>query len=104
MSKGKADSGDAIPDGIEFTLSRPVQAHGEDLSALNFRAPATRDLRTLGNPLIFRDDGSFSFDNDKMAKFMVHLGKVPMSTVDQMAPGDFNAAAMELASAFFSTG
>ena len=73
----------------ELELKKPITAHGETLSVLEFDEPTGKDVRELGYPYQMNQDESVRL-----------LAKVPQSSVDQMSPADLNAAAWLVAGFF----
>lgn len=76
----------------ELELGHPITAHGETLSVLEFNEPTGKDVRELGYPYQMNQDESIKLQAHIIAKYIVRLANVPLSTVDQMSPGDLNAA------------
>lgn len=72
-------------------LSRPVTAYGEEVVAFELREPEGHEVRTVGSPIVFRDDGSYDFNMDRIAKYVVLLStpKLTPSAVDKIAAGDW---------------
>lgn len=87
----------------ELELGHPITAHGETLSVLEFNEPTGKDVRELGYPYQMNQDESIKFQAHIIAKYIVRLANVPLSTVDQMSPGDLNAAGW-LVAGFFLQG
>lgn len=87
----------------ELELKHPVTAHGETISVLEFNEPTGKDVRELGYPYQMNQDESIKLQAHIIAKYIVKLANVPLSTVDQMSPGDFNAAGW-LVAGFFLQG
>ncbi|EMB4692022.1 phage tail assembly protein [Citrobacter farmeri] len=87
----------------EFELGHPITAHGETLSVLEFNEPTGKDVRELGYPYQMNQDESIKLQAHIIAKYIVRLANVPLSTVDQMSPGDLNAAGW-LVAGFFLQG
>lgn len=80
---------------LSFALSRPVQAHGEDVSELSFREPTGSDIIAVGNPVVIdmaSDPPKISHDERKLAAMLARLAEVPPSTIGKMAPQDFVGA------------
>jgi hypothetical protein len=84
----------------KLTLSKPIQAHGAEISELDISEPTGKDVRELGFPYKHYVDGSIQFLADKTAAYLVRLSKIPMSSVDQMSPADINNASMVLSNFF----
>ncbi|HCB3268525.1 TPA: phage tail assembly protein [Citrobacter amalonaticus] len=87
----------------ELELNHPITAHGETLSVLEFNEPTGKDVRELGYPYQMNQDESIKLQAHIIAKYIVRLANVPLSTVDQMSPSDLNAAGW-LVAGFFLQG
>lgn len=90
------------------TLSKAINAHGEELTELNFREPTVKDIRQIGLPqrLMPSTDGdSVAIDvrADIVAQYIARLAAIPMSSVDQLAIADFNVC-MGVVMGFFNGG
>lgn len=72
------------------TLTKPIQAHGEEVLTLTLRDLTAKDIRTLGYPFAFTSAGATP-DAAVIARYAVQLAAIPSSSVDQLAPGDFMA-------------
>ncbi|EGK4138397.1 TPA: phage tail assembly protein [Escherichia coli] len=84
----------------ELELKKPITAHGETLSVLEFDEPTGKDVRELGYPYQMNQDESVRLLAHVVSKYIVRLAKVPQSSVDQMSPADLNAAALLVAGFF----
>lgn len=84
----------------ELELSNPVNAHGETISVLEINEPMGKDVRELGYPYQMNQDESIKLQAHIIAKYIVRLANVPLSTVDQMSPGDLNSAGWLIAGFF----
>ncbi|EAT0589965.1 phage tail assembly protein [Salmonella enterica] len=84
----------------ELELNNPVTAHGETISVLEFNEPTGKDVRELGYPYQMNQDESIKLQAHIIAKYIVRLANVPLSTVDQMKPGDLNSAGWLVAGFF----
>jgi len=87
----------------ELELNKPVTAHGDTSSGLEFTEPTGKDVRELGYPYQMNQDESIKLQAHIIAKYIVKLANVPLSTVDQMSPGDLNSAGW-LVAGFFLQG
>uniref|UniRef100_A0A8H9Z0B0 Phage tail assembly protein n=1 Tax=Pseudomonas tritici TaxID=2745518 RepID=A0A8H9Z0B0_9PSED len=87
----------------ELELKHPVTAHGETVSVLEFNEPTGKDVRELGYPYQMNQDESIKLQAHIIAKYIVKLASVPLSTVDQMSPADLNSAGW-LVAGFFLQG
>ncbi|WP_234096221.1 phage tail assembly protein [Citrobacter portucalensis] len=84
----------------ELELQHPVTAHGETISVLEFNDPTGKDVRELGYPYQMNQDESIKLQAHIIAKYIVRLANVPLSTVDQMKPCDLNSAGWLIAGFF----
>lgn len=77
---------------MKFPLSKPIKAHGEEHTELDLAEPTSKDVRELGYPFSAVPSANGEPDlklfPDIGAKYISRLAKIPMSSVDQMAPGD----------------
>lgn len=83
-----------------LTLAKPITAHNEPISILEFREPTGRDVRELGYPYQLNQDDSITLLAGVTAKYIVRLAGIPMSAVDEMSAADLNVAS-HLVSSFF---
>ena len=67
---------------------------------LEFTAPTGRDVRETGYPYQMNDDGSVKLLSHVVAKYIVRLCGIPLSSVDDMHPVDLNAAGWVVAGFF----
>ncbi|MCW8918908.1 MAG: phage tail assembly protein [Gammaproteobacteria bacterium] len=86
---------------ITVKLSRPIQAHNEELSQLTLREPTGEDVERLGIPATMGADESLSMNGKVICAYIVRLGKIPRTSVQQMAPADITACWTELLPFFF---
>lgn len=70
-------------------LHRPIRAHGEELRELTLREPTGRDLRICGLPYRVTQNEEVVVDGAVMARLVVNLAAIPMSSVDQLSAPDF---------------
>jgi hypothetical protein len=87
------------PPGFSCELSKPIEAHGEQVTVLNFREPTARDLLSIGNPVIFdpiSDPPKVTHDERKMTQMMSALAAVPPSSIQQLTPRDWITCAWGL--------
>ena len=74
-------------------LSKPIKAHGEDLSELTLREPTTKDAMEIGQPfLIIVGDGEtgIRIQQKTVGQWIVRLAGIPMSSVEQLGMEDFS--------------
>lgn len=71
-------------------LTKPITAHGAEVSELTLKEPTTDDIIACGYPLMIAD-GAVLPQAGPVAKYIARLGGVPPSSVKQLSPADFNA-------------
>lgn len=74
-------------------LKRPIKAHGQEVSVLTLREPLTKDIIELGLPtlIVVSDAGpGVEIRTKVVARYISRLADVPPSSVDALAPSDFN--------------
>lgn len=80
---------------ITVPLSKPVTAHGEELSVLTLREPVPEDLMQLGSPMLMipSADGDLGLDvrPKVVAAYISRLAGIPMSSVKALSIADFMA-------------
>ena len=84
---------------FEQKLSKPIQAHGEEIHILRWREPTAGDIERAGNPItvdFFGEKPSLSFNEKKMSGMISVLTQTPPSSVRQLTAGDWNAIAWKL--------
>lgn len=75
------------------TLSKPITAHGEEVTQLDMREPTAEDVMEIGFPylVVQSDDGQGVELRPKVAgRYISRLAKVPMSSVKQLTVGDLS--------------
>ena len=75
----------------EHVLSKPIQAHGEEVRVLRWREPTGGDIETAGNPVYLDFSGAqptITFNEKKMAAMISLLTAIPPSSVRQMTAKD----------------
>jgi hypothetical protein len=79
---------------VTIKLSKPVAAHGEDVSELTFRDPVPEDIMQIGTPtlLIPSSDGEtvgIEIRAKLVGQYISRLGSIPMSSVKALSISDF---------------
>lgn len=83
---------------VAIPLAKSIKAHGTDLDTLTLREPTTKDEIELGQPfLITLGDGTDGSSGVRIqaavvAKYIVRLAAIPMSSVEQLSRPDFSKA------------
>lgn len=86
-----------MSDKVTVSLGRPIQAHGEEVHALEFREPTGKDIRRLGLPFTVVPDLAGGEDKPEVntgitARYISELAGIPTASVDQLAPKDWLTA------------
>lgn len=106
-----AVQGQPVPPPVsgEVVFSRAYKAHGEDVTRVRFRKPATADLRRGGFPMRAITDASgkpIGYDElpDVVCTYITLLSEpqLPRSTVDQLDIADYNACSQALLGFFMA--
>lgn len=74
-------------------LSKPIEAHGEQVSELTLREPTTADVIEHGQPflVVLSDDGSAIEIRTKIvSRYISLLAGIPMSSVKELPLTDFS--------------
>lgn len=77
---------------LKFPLTKPIDAHGEEVSELTFRAPTALDLIEVGCPVridMGGDAPTIHHDERRFATMMSRLAAVPPSSIARMDHRDF---------------
>jgi hypothetical protein len=88
-------------------LTKPVDAYGDQIHEITFRPPTGKDIRKTGLPsMATTEDGitTTRTDMEAMAKLVVVLGNVPLSTFDAMALPDIMKCSETIMSFFTESG
>jgi Phage tail assembly chaperone proteins, E, or 41 or 14 len=91
-----------MPDDI-LPLSKPITAHGGQLSALTFREPGGNDLIDCGLPfslVVGKKGVVVEINTAAMGEWIATLAGIPPSAMKQLSFGDM-AAAMAKVTGFF---
>jgi len=78
-------------DSVTIRLSAPITAHAREISEVTLRRPKGKDIVACGYPLQL-GEGAAVPQAGAIAKYIARLGGIPPSSVDQIAPEDFNEA------------
>lgn len=76
---------------MRIELTRPIQAHGQEVTALELREPTAGDIMECGYPLAI-GDGEAKPQADVVGRLIARLAGVPPSAVKAMSMADFQTA------------
>ncbi len=81
---------------IEIKLSKPVSAHGAEITSITLREPMGGDVIDCGFPMTMiaseGNDTEMRIDARIIGKYISKLGDVPLSTVKNLSMADIQAA------------
>ncbi|MFM5431386.1 phage tail assembly protein [Aeromonas veronii] len=83
-----------------IALSVPIQAHGEQVTKLEPKAPNGEQTCRLGLPYTMTPEGEVSINMKKVKGYLIELCGIPASSVEGMDPADLNSAAWVIAGFF----
>jgi hypothetical protein len=98
-----ADEQETEEERIEYQLTEPINAYGEEVKVLKMRKPTGLDLIRIGNPVTFYpmiDPPRIEHDMPKMVQMIARLSGVPSSSIERIDPRDLIGIAW-LVSPFF---
>ena len=89
-------------------LSKPIKAHGDEVSEISMREPTTKDIIELGLPtlIIPGADGQSTgveIRQPVVARYISRLAAIPMGSVESLAVKDFSLCTAAVMS-FFGSG
>jgi hypothetical protein len=90
---------DELKTEVKIRLRKPVQAHGEIVKELTFRAPTGNDIMALGDqyPLLMDfQTGDTRWNPGPMGMAMALLAQVPPSTIKLMHGKDWSTCALAI--------
>lgn len=87
---------------VVHKLEVSVEAHGEQISELSLDRPTGEQVGRIGLPYIAAGDAP-DFKMAVVMKYISVLGKVPMSTVNQLDPSDLNDLAWVVCGFFLAS-
>lgn len=92
---------------ITINLSKPIKAHGEEVDALSFRSPTTKDVIEIGLPtlIIPAADGQTGIElrQPVIARYISRLASIPMGSVESLSLKDHSVCSSAVLS-FFGMG
>lgn len=93
--------------GVTVQLSKPITAHGDEVSQITLREPTTKDVIELGLPtlIIPSDDGTPGVEvrQKVVARYIMRLAAIPLGAVESMSMNDFSVCAATIMG-FFGQG
>lgn len=76
---------------VTIPLSKPITAHGAEISELTLREPTAGDVMECGYPLGI-DDGLAIPQAAPVGRLIARLAGIPPSSVKQLSMPDYNRA------------
>lgn len=74
-------------------LSKPLEAHGEQVTELTLREPTTADVIDNGQPFLViptDDEPAIEIRTKVIARYISLLAGIPLSSVKELSIGDFS--------------
>ncbi|AXF20547.1 ArsR family transcriptional regulator [Burkholderia pyrrocinia] len=88
---------------MKIRLSKPIDAHGETLDALELREPTPADVRAIkALPYALDREENVHVRPDVVAQYIARLASIPPSSVDQIDLVDFNSICWTVAGFFLT--
>jgi hypothetical protein len=76
---------------IEFPLSKPIIAYGDEVTVLKLRKPTGVDLIRIGNPVTFYphlEPPKIEHDMERVVAMVARLAGVPSSSLERLEPDE----------------
>jgi len=83
-----------------ITLSKPINAHGEEVGELTLSDPTYAQIEKNGMPFFSTDDNEIKVDMKSALRYLPDMAGVPPSSIEQMSPPDLVKAAYGVLSFF----
>ena len=77
-------------------LSKPIQAHGQEVTDLNFREPTGSDITRDGFPFKIENGGVRVIDTQAVSRLISSLASIPPSSVGALSIVDYSRAMGEV--------
>lgn len=84
----------------EIVLSKPIKAHGEEISVLELREPSYDEIEQFGIPFNYTASGEMNLNTASALKYIPVLAGIPRSSAAQMTPKDIFSVGMAVISFF----
>lgn len=75
---------------ITVKLTRPIKAHGDEISTITIREPSGGDIMDCGYPLALEGQRALP-QAEPIGRLIAKLGGIPPSSVRQLCMPDYNA-------------
>lgn len=76
-------------------LSKPIKAHGEEITEINLREPTGGDVMDIGYPYLIiigeGDEQALELRPKVIARYVSKLGDIPPSSLKEIHPSDFSS-------------
>ena len=86
-----------------FKLSRPIKAHGEEVTELSIRRPTTQEARAIKLlPYSLGETGHPVADLEVAAKYLAVCAAIPAGSVNELDLSDLNTLAWMIVGFFLN--
>lgn len=94
-----------IMGGIAHKLTKPIKAHGQEVSEVTLRRPTSKEIKQIGRMPYLLDDGGKPTPNMAvMSDYLVVCLGIPESSLDQMELLDLNQLTWAVIGFFLNAG
>lgn len=100
----KEEDKEAVVYAMEYPLTKPIIAYGEEVNIIRMRAPDGEDLLEVGNPVIFYphvEPPRVEHDMGRVIMMVARLAKIPSSSLKKLDTQDLTGLAWTI-SPFFT--
>lgn len=70
-------------------LSKPIDAHGVQMTEIKLRKPTVEDINRCGMPFVFDKDQNTIINTKAASEYISRLGNIPPSSVAQLEIADW---------------
>lgn len=80
---------------MNVTLTKPITAHGQEISGIELREPTGQEIIDIGFPYLIMpgdaDEPAIEIRTKVIGKYISKLGNIPPSSVGQLSGPDISA-------------
>lgn len=76
---------------MQFTLSKPIDAHGEKVTILELKEPTIKQARRLGMPFTFSSSGMPEPKIDVVCSYIAECASITNGAVEQISLSDITS-------------
>lgn len=76
---------------IKVTLSKPLQVHGDEITALELQEPSYELMQKFGTPVKLDPAGDYTVNTAVAFRYIPELAKIPPSALKDLGPYDLDS-------------